>query len=253
MQWIMRSLPAFLTAPAAVLLTALTVAAQTDVAEGQRIFQRNCALCHGGDATGGRGPDLSRGFFRNATTDDQLVEIVQDGIEGTGMPWTGLSDRKASQVVAFIRSLSARAAPILGDPENGKALFFGTGTCSTCHMVNGKGGLQGPDLSWVGWRRAPDFLRTAMLDPSAAVEPRWWTAQAVTTSGSQIGGILVDEDQFTVRLLDQNDELHALRKRDLERFERTKTSKMPMFGGVLSDEQIDDIVAYLAGLRGGTR
>lgn len=254
-----RSLLVLSGALVSLFLTALTATAQTsetpvsspaDVAEGQQIFFKNCALCHGGDATGGRGPDLSRGFFRNATTDERLLDIVQNGM-GTGMPWTGLSDRKARQVVAFIRSLSGREVALAGDPERGRELFLGTATCGTCHMVDGKGGRQGPDLSWIGWRRAPDYLRTAVLDPSADVEPRWWTVEVVTRSGTRLGGILVDEDQFTVRLLDENDHLHSLAKRDLEGFERTKTSRMPSFRGVFSDEELTDIVAYLSGLRGG--
>ena len=133
----------------------------------------------------------------------------------------------------------------------GRELFFGSATCSTCHMVNGEGSRQGPDLSWVGWRRAPDYLIAALLDPNADVDPRWWTAQATTVGGDEIGGILVDEDQFTIRLLDANDGLHALAKRDLEKFERGKSSRMPSFLGVLSEEDLDDVVAYLAGLRGG--
>ncbi len=241
-----------------LLLTTLPATAQVldspssaDVAEGQRLFEKNCALCHGGDATGGRGPDLTRGLFRHASSDGQLFQIVQEGIDGTAMPWTGLSDRKTGQVVAFIRSLSGSVGPVPGNPQRGRELFFGSATCSTCHRVNGEGSRQGPDLSWVGWQRAPDFLRTAVLDPNADVEPRWWTAQARTVSGVQVTGFLVDEDQFAVRLLDANDDLHAFAKSELEEFEREKSSRMPPFVGVLSGDDLDDIVAYLAGLRGG--
>jgi putative heme-binding domain-containing protein len=241
-----------------LLLTALPAASQvlanpsnTEIAEGGRLFLKNCALCHGGDATGGRGPDLTRGFFRHATSDDQLLGVVQNGILGTGMPWTGLSDRKAGQLVAFIRSLSGGHGPVPGDPQKGRELFRGAGTCTTCHSVNGEGSRQGPDLSWVGWRRAPDYLRTALLDPNADVDPRWWTAQVTTVGGDAVGGILVDEDQFMVRLLDVNDDLHSLAKSELVEFERGKASKMPSFLGVLSEPDLDDIVAYLAGLRGG--
>ncbi len=253
MQRTMRSFAALALASSATLLVVSPAIGQSAVDDGRQIFEKNCAICHGGDATGGRGPDLSRGMFRHATTDAQLTEIVRNGIEGTGMPWTGLSDQKASQVVAFIRSLSANRAALPGDPENGRTLFFGSGTCSTCHMVNGRGGRQGPDLSWIGWQRAPEFLRQSILDPGADVEPRWWTAQAVTRSGAQIAGVLVDEDQFAVRIMDGQDELHAVAKFDLDSLERSKVSKMPTFGDILDEGQLDDLVAYLAGLRGGDR
>ena len=245
-------LPLLLIAvPATAQTTENPFASSADVAAGERLFTRNCALCHGGDATGGRGPDLTRGFFRYATNDDQLFGVVQDGIPNTGMFGMGPNDSKAWQVVAFLRSLGGGDRSIPGDPQRGRELFFGSATCSTCHMVNGEGSRQGPDLGWVGWRRPPDYLRTALLDPDADVEPRWWTAQATTVSGEEVVGILVDEDQFTLRLLDSSDGLHALAKSDLQEFEREKSSRMPSFVGVLGDEDLDDIIAYLAGLRGG--
>jgi putative heme-binding domain-containing protein len=259
MQWIRYASTAAVVL-AAPLLTSPRASGQaldgpsptsSDIAEGQRLFLKNCALCHGGDAMGGRGPNLTRGFFRNAATDDQLLGIVQGGIMGTDMPWTGLSDRSAAQVVAYIRSLGGGAVELPGDPVAGRELFFGGGTCSTCHMVDGQGARQGPDLSWVGWRRAPDYLRASILDPSADVEPRWWTVDAVTKSGRRISGVLVDEDQFNVRILDESDGLHAIAKSDIESLERIKTSKMPSFEGTLTDEQLDDLVSYLARLRGG--
>jgi cytochrome c oxidase cbb3-type subunit 3 len=243
---------------AAALLGNTAAAAQPsassgEVAEGREIFLSNCALCHGGDATGGRGPNLARGFFRKATTDARLYDIVRRGIDGTGMPGTGLSEIKASQVTAYIRSLGGGDVDLPGNADRGRELFFGTGTCNTCHMIYGEGSRQGPDLSWIGWQRAPANLRESILDASAELDPRWWSAEAVTKTGTRVSGVLVDEDQFAVRILDERDALHSLRKRDLERFDRIKISKMPSFTGTLSDEDLDDIVVYLAGLRGGTR
>ena len=260
MQWTRRSWPIVLAA-AALLFAATTASGQgrqnpftsaADTAEGERLFQRNCVLCHGGNGTGGRGPDLTRGFFRRGNSDEQLFEIVQDGLPEAGMPWQGLSDKKSWQVIAYVRSLSARnRGSVPGDPETGRELFYGLGNCGSCHMVNGTGSRQGPDLSWIGWRRAPDYLRAALLDPNDDVDPRWWRGTIVTSDGRQIEGYLIDEDQFSVRLLDEYDNLHALGKQDLSQFERTKTSKMLIYGDVFNDEQLTDIVAFLAGLWGG--
>ena len=221
-----------------------------DIDAGRQLFQKNCALCHGGNATGGRGPDLTRGFFRRAANDAQLMEVVQVGILEAGMPWTGLSDQSAGQVIAYIRSLTGRGQPVTGDPGAGREIFFGKGTCNTCHMVHGEGSRQGPDLSWIGWRRAPDFLRESILDPNVDIDPRWWTAAVQTRTGNQITGILVDEDQFNLRILDEMDRLHALPKQELSSVERIKISKMPAFEGVLTEGELQDVVAYLAGLRG---
>ncbi len=226
-------------------------ASASDIALGRDAFLKNCSLCHGGDATGGRGPDLSRGLYRRATTDARMLDIIRNGILGTGMPWTGVSEVRGNQIMSYIKSLRGPEVVLSGDPDRGREHFFGKGTCSTCHTVDGMGGRQGPDLSWIGWQRGPDFLRQSIQDPSADVEPRWWSATAITHGGAQISGILVDEDQFNVRILDTEDQLHALPKRDLESLDRGRMSTMPPMAGILTDDEIEDIVAYLAGQQGG--
>ena len=224
-------------------------ASRADVAEGQRLFQGNCVLCHGGNATGGRGPDLTRGFFRRGNSDEQLFDIVQGGLAEAGMPWLGLNDRNTWQVISYLRSLNAAGGgDVPGDAEAGRGLFFDQANCSTCHMVNGRGGRQGPDLSWIGWARAPEYLRQAVLEPDTDVDPRWWTGVLLTEDGRQIEGYLVSDDQFSVRIIDADDNLHAFAKSELRGFERKKTTTMPRAD--LSDEELDDIVAFLASRRG---
>ncbi len=223
-------------------------AAASDVAAGEQLFLRNCSSCHGGNATGGRGPNLRRRPYRNGNEDAQVFSIIQNGLPG--MPWNGLNDRSVWRIVAYLRSLSSGVVEVAGNPTRGRDLFYGRADCALCHMVNGAGGRQGPDLSWVGWRLAPDALRTALLEPGAEVEPRWWRAAVSTRTGQQIDGYIIDEDQFTIRLLDGNDGLHALRKRDLNRLDRKLDSLMPAFGRLLTDDELTDVIAYLAGLNG---
>ncbi len=222
---------------------------RANVAAGQRLFQRNCVLCHGGNATGGRGPDLTRGFFRRGNSDEQLFDIVQGGLADAGMPWLGLNDRNTWQVISYLRSLNAAGGgDVPGDAEAGRALFFDQANCSTCHMVNGRGGRQGPDLSWIGWAHAPEYLRQALLEPNTDVDPRWWTGVLLTEDGRQIEGYLVSDDQFAVRVIDENDNLYAFAKSELRGFERRKATTMPRAD--LSDDELDNIIAFLAGLRG---
>ncbi len=221
-----------------------------DVAEGRRLFELDCAICHGGDATGGRGPDLTRGTFRHASTDDELREILREGVEGTEMPGRVRTDERAWKVVAYIRSLGGGGALPPGDPERGRELFFGSGTCSTCHMVAGEGSMQGPDLTMIGYQRSPDHLRTSLLEPDTDLDPRWWSAQVTTTGGDRASGYLLADDLHSVRLLDSSGNLVAFSKMELEQFEPIKTSRMPSFAGVLTGDDIDNVIAYLASLRG---
>jgi len=253
-----RSLPLCLCALVGTLVLVsadLTTAGQNpftsraDITEGQRLFQKNCVLCHGGNATGGRGPNLTRGFFRRGNSDQQLFDTVQDGLPDAGMPWVGLSDKNTWRVISYLRSLSAAGGgAVRGDAEAGQTLFFDSEDCATCHMVNGRGGRQGPDLSWIGWARAPEYLRQAILQPNSDVDPRWWTGVLQTGDGRQVEGYLVSDDQFTVRIIDADDNLHAFTKSELRGFERKKGSTMPRAN--LSDDELDNIVAFLAGLRG---
>ncbi len=243
-------------ASATLLLQSSEIEAQnpftsaTDIADGERIFQLDCAICHGGDARGGMGPDLTRGTYRHATNDEQLFQIVRYGIEGTEMPRRVRTDPRAWKVVAYLRTLGGGGELPPGDPERGRELFFGSATCSTCHMVAGEGSRQGPDLTLIGWQRSVDFLRQSILEPDAELDPRWWSAQLTTRQGTSVSGYLLDDDLHAVRLLDGSGNLLAFRKTELESFQPIKTSRMPSFAGVLSDDDLDNVIAYLASLRG---
>jgi alcohol dehydrogenase (cytochrome c) len=82
---------------------------EADRAAGATIFRTRCALCHGGDARGGSGPDLRRGRFDHGDGDWQLFRVVSRGIPGTAMQAQPLSERETWQVLAFVRSLAADA------------------------------------------------------------------------------------------------------------------------------------------------
>ena len=167
------------------------------------------------------------------------------------MPRRVRTDDRAWKVIAYLGSLGGGGEPPHGDPVRGRQLFFGAGNCSTCHMVGGEGSLQGPDLTLIGWQRSVDDLRTSLLDPNADLDPRWWSAQVTTTEGIRVSGYLLDDDLHAVRLLDINNNLLAFPKAQLEQFEPDKTSRMPSYEDLLDGDDIDNVLAYLASLRGG--
>src|SRR5437870_5281945 len=121
------------------------------ISNGRAMFRTRCAGCHGPDARGYLGPDLT-GFWAAGGADDRMFDIVRRGVPGTEMTAADplrVFDRDIWQTLAYIRTLSAvpAAAPI-GDAANGERIF--RANCGTCHRVNGRGGQLGPDLSRIG-------------------------------------------------------------------------------------------------------
>ncbi len=222
-----------------------------DVAAGGRIFHAHCAVCHGPDGSGGRGANLTRGAFRHGSSDEDLYTIVSEGIPGTEMPGVFFNGTQLWQVVAYVRSLNQRSAPtaLPGDAGRGKQLFSGKGGCAMCHMVNGEGGRLGPDLSLIGETRSAEHLRTSLLKPNARIIPSDRSVRAVTRDGKTITGRRLNEDTYSVQLLDSRQNLVSLLKDDLAEYEVIRESAMPSYEGKLSDAELDDLVAYLASLQ----
>jgi cytochrome c oxidase cbb3-type subunit III len=248
-----------------VWLLLLPLASTDDLARGKRLFESQCARCHGISGKGGFGPNLARPKLRRAPDDEALRSVIQNGIPNTAMPgeWD-LDEREVALVATYVRSLGRLPAEKLpGDPARGKAVYEGKGGCAACHMVAGNGSGLGPDLTEIGALRGAGYLRTALVDPGKELPDRavpyepnayagFLPVQASLSDGREIIGYRVNEDTFTIQLRDAGGQLHSLRKADVRRLDRQfGGSPMPRYGDTLTPGEIDDLVAYLAGLRGG--
>src|SRR5450432_2612746 len=100
-----------------VLAVALVACARAqtppDSAVGRKIFESQCALCHGQTGGGGRGPALNRAKLSKAPDDAALESVISDGIP-PDMPgaWQ-LHPSERSSVAAYVRSLGALAPEML--------------------------------------------------------------------------------------------------------------------------------------------
>ena len=162
-----------------------------------------------------------------------------------------LTDRMAWQTAAYVRSLGRTAAqPIAGDARRGGAIYEKTG-CAACHVVNGTGGVVGPDLTAIGALRGPTYLRESLIEPAKAHPPGYLVARAVMSDRAEIRGILVNEDVFWILLRDPSGTVHTLEKTDGVTVTREpEATLMPSYASRLNAGELDDLVAYLTMLRG---
>jgi cytochrome c oxidase cbb3-type subunit 3 len=219
---------------------------------GRKLFESHCALCHGETGLGGRGPNLAQPSLRHAPNDEQLIDVIQHGIPGSEMPgsWQ-IDDREAALLADYVRSLGRIAVePLPGDPNRGRALYQSAG-CAGCHILQGAGSSLGPELSDIGARRNAAYLRESLVKPGASVPDRYLVVSAITRDGKTIRGIRVNEDTFTIQLRDSANRLYSFRKADLSGMKKEfHESLMPSYEPRLSKAELDDLVAYLAGIRG---
>ncbi|MEO8595234.1 MAG: c-type cytochrome [Candidatus Solibacter sp.] len=226
--------------------------AQADPEAGRKLWSANCAVCHGEQGKGARGPDLTTGKFRHGGTDEDLFRAMTKGIPGSEMPGFPLSALESMQLVAHMRVLgrSALPAPVGGDAARGRTLFAGSGQCTTCHRVQDTGAHIGPDLSDVGARLAPVALLAALLRPDETVRPEHYFVRVVTLDGRTVTGRRMNEDTYSVQLIDAQDRLTGIVKDEIKEYELIRKSAMPAYEGKLTPEQLSDLVAYLASLKG---
>jgi len=117
------------------------------------------------------------------------------------------------------------------------------------HMVGGRGGAFGPDLTNIGSFRSPAHLRDSILRPNQEINPAYWSVEAVDRSGATYSGIRLNEDTYSIQIIDQNETLRSLAKEDLRTLRvDKKQSRMPTYAGLLTDSEIGDLVAYLYSL-----
>src|SRR5256885_11677656 len=80
-----------------------------DIEEGGRLYRINCIGCHGPEGNLVSGIDLGRNRFRRVSSDEQLVDVIMNGVPGTGMPPNAIQLLRAYNVVAYLRNMNANS------------------------------------------------------------------------------------------------------------------------------------------------
>jgi cytochrome c oxidase cbb3-type subunit 3 len=247
----------------AVLTIAASVGAQgqdehgvtpADIERGGQTFLASCAVCHGPNGDTIAGVNLASGTFRHAVTDQELINVIRNGIPGTAMPPNNLTEAQAGLVVAYLHSLpaailSSKTSELRGDPVNGKAIFEGKGGCTNCHLVNGVGGFLGPELSSVGLTRRSIELERAMTDPDADIRTGNRTVKIVAKDGTITIGRLLNQDTYSLQMIDAKGNLVAAMKDGVRSWDVMAASAMPAFTSRLTTQELADVVSYLGTMK----
>ena len=230
---------------------------------GKQLFDALCENCHGANGIGDEAPGLNRPTLTYAPDDAALKKVIGDGLPERGMPRVRrMTDDEINVLTAYVRSLG-RIPPqrVAGTADKGRAVYQRL-NCATCHVVNGEGGVLGPELTKIGQRRAPNYLKQAVLDPGSELSKgslgiltngftEYLPVSVIEKNGREVRGIRLNEDSFTIQMRDADGKFYSFRKPDVERVDKQAgRSLMPSYKDRLNPADTDDLVAYLYSLGG---
>jgi cytochrome c oxidase cbb3-type subunit III len=242
--------------PFLALFAAIPIFAQNAPGGGENqgavLYASNCAYCHGADGKGGRGPAIATMSNVIALSDTDLAAIVHNGEADRGMPsFPDLGDQGTHAVVQYLRMLQGvtgtpPAAQVTGDADAGRVLFFGKGQCSSCHMIDGKGGFIASDMTAYGQNRPASDIRQAIVNPDAHLAATSRVVEVRTKAGQNLTGVVRSEDNMNITLQTQDGRYHFLERSTLAAVNYTDHSLMPHdYGTRLTAKQLDDLVSFL--------
>ena len=229
--------------------------AEADINYGMQVYGETCVACHGPDGDTVDGVSFRTGQFRSAGSDQDLRRIISAGIPDTAMPPGDYSESELTGLVAYVRTMGDfdPGDVTVGDALSGEAIYRGKGDCASCHRIGREGSRIAPDLTDIGAVRAAGSLAESLVDPTAAMLPRNRSIRAVGKDGTVYAGRRLNEDTYTVQLIDENERLVSLAKDDLSEYTVITTSPMPSYAETLTEQERADVLAFLLTLKGMNR
>jgi cytochrome c oxidase cbb3-type subunit III len=228
---------------------------QSDSGPGAQRFMEYCAGCHGADGRGGdKAPSLVAPSNAIKRSDSELFRIVHDGTKGGMPPFAQIGEANIAAVLQYVRRLAGNVAStgapaepaVTGDVDAGRALYFGKAQCSSCHLMQGKGGFIANNLTHYARGRSAEEILQAITDPDNPLVPSSQIVTVMTNNGQKITGMLRNEDAFTLALQTEDGRFHLLARSDVTGEHYTERSLMPRdYGKKLTSKELNDIVNFL--------
>jgi len=250
---------------AIVSLTAVLLGAQSEppavnplagnadaIQSGMGLFRSRCADCHGMDARGVRGPDLTQ-VWASGRSDGGLFRTLRRGVPGTEMPSVGprTPDDEVWKILAYLKTIAAPTVSDVevGNAQNGERVF--RAQCAGCHRVDGTGGRLGPDLSRIGVARARGAIVRRVRGATEDFLDGYQPVIITLKNGQTVRGVRKNGDLFSVQIMDGRERIQGYLKSDVREVVDGKASAMPVFGvDRLNESDLNDVLAYLGTLKG---
>jgi putative heme-binding domain-containing protein len=160
--------------------------------------------------------------------------------ERSGAPAAAVVFQPRAQPPTVEQALAVLPA---GQADRGRAVFAAA-TCANCHRAGGLDRQFGPDLSGIGERNDPEHLVRSITEGFALL-------QVGTRDGKTHAGILREETDRHLTLGQLAGQPVRVAKALIAQRESLPSSAMPPFGGMLSPEQVADLVARLLAQKPG--
>lgn len=222
------------------------------ITKGGAKYRSRCSGCHGVDAKGYVAPDLTV-LYQGGRADDKIFSIIREGVSGTDMPAADASrvpDNDLWEVMSYLRSISVTtpAQAEVGNAQNGERIF--RANCQRCHLVNGRGGNLGPDLTRIGSGRTPRAITAKIRGTTDVIRDGFNPVTLVFKDGRRLQGVKKNEDEYSVQIMDVRERIQGYLKADLAEVIDEKVSVMPVYGtNQLAESDFNDLMRYLNSLR----
>jgi putative heme-binding domain-containing protein len=218
--------------------------------KGQADFQRICSSCH----------SVSMATTQRMTQAEWMGvvnDMVSRGAQGTqdelNNVVTYLAANYGKDKAPAANAAAAPAPPpsVVQTPlseaeiEKGTKLLKANG-CLSCHRVGDLGSYVGPNLTGIGANRSAEQIHAALVAPNKNVTPENRSVRLVTGDGKTVTGRILNQDGFSVQLIDSSDQLRSFQKAGLREFEIVTTNPMPSYASKMSAQDLTDLVHYLS-------
>jgi PQQ-dependent dehydrogenase (methanol/ethanol family) len=213
-------------------------------------FGQTCAVCHGGDGEGtDRAPALLGSRQLRGKSDADIAAIIKSG-RGNMPSFSFLPDQQILALAHFVHSLNADAYDLKpeGNTAAGASFFYGAGRCAECHTAQGRGGVDGPDLSNIARAVTLPELNQAIGHPGTHIASGYDTVEVTLRDGSSLHGFARSQTSHSLVLQTSDGKLRPLDESEYTSIVPAKSSAGPPFSGTM--EQHRDLIAFLSGLNG---